>query len=456
MTRARKPAAARTRRAAAKPKAGRKAGATPAPSAVHAALDPAPGPCTTTNGFVHYNLPGGVEFAADVLPSRQTVAVAFRLLTGLADEPEELTGVGELVENTLSKGTRRFDGRGLADAFDALGAHWGTSSGRQSMLVRVLCLPEFVLDATDLVAEMLCHPTFPDDACRVAVELAQQELRQMEDEPHDLLRVLIQRLTLGPVLGRHPGGTSETLARITPDVMRAHWQRCYPAGRLQGAGAGPVDAEKLACRLERCFAGWGSAERSGRTPVPFDLQPARAHRAKELEQQHIAITLPGLPREHPDFPVEQVLLGVLSGGMSGRLFVEVREKQGLVYWVGAWHEQPRGQGVLHLGASTTPERCHRTYETLLRELRRLGEDLTEVETVRARDALIAQYETEDDLTRARAGSLCDDLFHFGRPIGRPAKLDAIRAVTVDRVAAYARQLPLDRLCVATLGPRELA
>lgn len=405
--------------------------------------------------FVHEMLDSGVEFATDVLPQRNTVALCFRILAGVADDPPDLTGVGSVVERTLSKGTQRFDGRGLADAFDQLGAEWGSVSGRQSVLVRVLCLPEFVLDVVALVGEMITHPTFPDEACRVAVELAQQELRQMEDEPAELLRVMVQRLTLGPVLGRHVGGTVESLPGLTPALIRAHWQRMYHAGRLQVAAAGPIDPTRLARQVEACFAGFGSAARQGRQTAEFEFRPAREHRHKKLEQQYVGITLPGLPRDDPDFPVEQVLLGVLSGGMSGRLFTEVREKQGLVYWVGAWHEQPRNKGVLHLGASSTPERCGRTYETLLRELRRVGEDLTATETDRARDALVAQFETEDDLTRARAAGLSDDLFHFGRPIGRAAKLDALRAVTADRVTAYARRLPLDQLCVATLGPRAL-
>lgn len=404
---------------------------------------------------IHTFLPCGVELAAQVLPERQTVALVFRMLTGLIDEPEELTGVGQIVERTLSKGTERYSGQELADAFDQLGAQWATATGRQSMVLRVLCLPEFVPPVIDLVAEMLCRPAFPPDACQVAVELAQQELHHLEDEPHDLLRMLIQRLTLGPVLGRHPGGTPESLARLTPAVIRSHWQRTYHAGRLQVAVAGPVDPQRVMASVERGFAALGARERAGREAAAFEFTPGRAHRAKELEQQYIAITLPGLPRTHPDFAVEQVLLGVLSGGMSGRLFTEVREKEGLVYWVGAWHEQPRGKGVIHLGASTTPQRCERTYETLLRELRRVGEDLTETEVVRARDGLIAQYETEDDLTRARAGDLSDDLFHFGRPVGREAKLTALRAVTPEQVRSYARSLPVDRLCVATLGPRSL-
>jgi hypothetical protein len=81
--------------------------------------------------------------------------------------------------------------------------------------------------------------------------------------------------------------------------------------------------------------------------------------------------------------------------------------------------------------------------------------LTPAETDRARDGLISQLETEDDLTRARAGELSDDLFHVGRPIGREVKLDALRRVAVNEVTGYARRLPLDQICVATLGPREL-
>ncbi|MFH1747441.1 MAG: pitrilysin family protein [Planctomycetota bacterium] len=414
-----------------------------------------PAPATQTGEFFHQQLSSGVECAADVLPERSTVAMCFRILTGLADEPAELTGISSIMEQTLSKGTQRFDGRGLSDAFDALGARWSSVSGRQSTMVRVICLPEFVSQVVDLVGEMICHPTFPAEACRVAVELAQQDLRNMEDEPHDLLRVLIQRLTLGPVLGRHPGGESDTLPRITPELVRSHWQEFFRPGRIQVAVAGPVDPEDLLGNIDAAFAPLGRSEPAGRQPADFEFQPGRQHRHKELEQEYLAITLPGLPREHEDFAVEQVLLRVLSGGMSARLFTEVREKLGLVYWVGAWHEQPRGKGIIHLGASTTPQRCQQTFDKLLEELGRISRDLTDEEVRRARDGLIAHLETEDDLTRARATDLSEDLFFHSRPIGPAVKLAALRAVTRARVEAYASALPRDQLCVATLGPREL-
>ena len=408
------------------------------------------------DGFSHTMLPSGVELAVDRLPGRQTVAIVLRMLTTLADEPAELAGLHLLVERTLSKGTQRFDGRGLADAFDAIGVRTATATGRQSIVVRVLCLPEFVGQTLALLAELLCRPSFPDEACRVAVELAQQDLKHLDDDPQDILRIMIQELTLGPVFGRHLGGTAESLARITPDAVRRHWAAQYRAGRLQVAAAGPLDPARLSDEVEAAFAGLGQPGRSGRDPLDYSFTPARAHRDKDLQQQYIALTLPGVPKGHADFAVEQILLGVLSGGMGGRLFTEVREKLGLVYWVGAWHEQLRGAGVIHLGASSTPKRCHKTYDTLLRELRRLGDDLTPAEVERARVGLLAHHQTEDDQTRARAASLSDDLFHFGRPIGPDAKNAALAAVTREQVCAYARQLPRERLCVATLGPRRLA
>ncbi len=406
--------------------------------------------------FAHRFLPSGVEFAADVLPSRGTVALLFRMLAGVADEPDELEGVSALVERTLAKGTQNYSGQQLADAFDARGIQWSSASGRQSMIVRAIGLPEFAGDAIELVAEMLRRPTFPDDACDVALRLASEELKHIEDEPQDLLQMDIQRLTLGPRLGRNPGGTLESLARITPDAIRAFWRQHYQSSRLQVVCAGPVDVESVARRVDRAFAGFGGSLRAGREVVAAPFTPARRHRPKELKQEYIGITLPGVPKGHPSFPAEQVLMGVLSGGMSGRLFSEVREKLGLVYWVAGWHEQPRGLGVIHLGASTTPERCEQTYQTLLRELQRVGEDLREDETIRAREQLIAHAETEDDLTPARAAGLSDDLFQFSRPIGPGPKIEAVRRVTPELVREYARSLRRDTLCLATVGPKELS
>lgn len=405
--------------------------------------------------LIHRHLACGIEFGAAVLPGRPTAALEIRVLGGAAHDPPDRLGLAHMVEETIDKGTAQRTGRELLDAFDAIGAQRSAATGRDAIAFGCLCLPEFLPKVIDLHTEMLRTPTFPADACQVAVDLAVQELSSLEDEPQALADKLITRQAYGPRLGRHPLGEKETVSRITRNDVEHHWRALFAAGRMMVTVAGPVDPDAVAEQVERCFDGFGASEQAGREPWPVEFAAIRTHHVKDLEQEHIAICYPGVPATHADHSVERVMLGVLSGGMSGRLFTEVREKQGLVYWVGAWHEHPRGSAMIHLGASTTPERCDKTYRTLLREVDRLSEDLTAAEVDRAIVGIVARTETRGDITRAHCAELVGDLFHYGKPIPIEEKMAKVRAVTVADVRRYLAEHPRDRLSVVTLGPREL-
>ncbi|MCH7549941.1 MAG: insulinase family protein, partial [Candidatus Krumholzibacteriota bacterium] len=118
-------------------------------------------------------------------------------------------------------------------------------------------------------------------------------------------------------------------------------------------------------------------------------------------------------------------------------------------------EHPRGSGMIHIAASTTPDRCEQTYSTLLREVNRLGEDLNEEELERGKTGILSRTETRGDLTSARCSELSSDLFYYGRLVRMEDKLERVRAVTVEDVRRYLRVHPRDRLSVVTLGPRPL-
>ena len=400
-------------------------------------------------------LPCGIELVGVRLPGRHAVAAELRVLTGVSDEPADRLGVADLISETLDKGTAQRSGRELLDAFDALGASHGCWVGREASAYHFLCLPEFFGQAVELHAEFLRTPTFPEEACSVAVELARQELTALEDDPQSLLDKLLGLKSYGPLLGRHALGERETLDRIGREDIRRHWAANYHAGRMLAAVAGPLEAAQVADQLEHCFAGFGPATRAGRATKPIELAAGNWHYAKEIEQEHIGVGYAGVPVDHPDYPVERVMLGVLAGGMSARLFTEVREKQGLVYWVSAWHEHPRGSGMIFLGASTTPARCDKTYVTLLRELDRLGTDLAEAELARAKAGILVRSEMAGDVTRSRCGELMDDLFHHGRPLPRQEQIARVQAVTLEDVKRYLAVHPRTPRCVVTLGPREL-
>jgi predicted Zn-dependent peptidase len=409
---------------------------------------------TATEITAHARLENGIEFACATLPHRRIVALEFRILGGVVDEPSDRLGLTRVVEETVAKGTDRHDARGLSDAFDEIGASRGSWTERESLRFACVILPEYLDRALELHAEFLRAPTFPQEFIDVALELGRQELTSLEDEPQALADKLIGRQAYGPILGRHPLGERETLDRITRDDVVAFWRQLFHTGRMQVAVAGAVEADAAAAALRTHFDGFGSPDPSGRQPTTFEFSPVRSHHTKELEQVQICVGVCGVSKEHPLYPIQRVILGVLSGGMSSRLFTEVREKQGLVYWISAWGEYPRGSGLIFVGASSRTEHCKRTYGTILRELERVTDDITQDEIDRAVTQIEVGADIRADRTRARCSELADDLFHFGRVIPIEEKLARVKAVTHNDIREYGSQHPWKPLSVVTLGPKE--
>lgn len=404
---------------------------------------------------VHDTLPCGIEYGVVPMPDRHVVSFQFRIMAGTVNEPADRLGLARLLEETIDKGTERRSGRELSDAFDALGALRGSGTGRETITFSGTALPESFRPAVELHAEMLRMPTFPKDAFEVNLDLARQELVALEDDAQGLTDMYIDRQAFGPLLGRQSLGDKASLDAITLDDLLTYWKTYIHAGRFIVCVSGPVEAAEVADLLQALFDGFGQGQLEGRTETPVEFDARSAHYTKELEQEHMAICWPGVDVTHDDFPIQQVMLGILSGGMSGRLFTEVREKLGLVYWVSAWHEMPRGSGMIFLGASTKPERCDQTYAALLREVDKLAEHITEDELERAITGIVTPQETRGDGTRAHCQELAGDLFFFGRPVPMDEKVAKVQAVTVDDIHRYLATYPRDRKSVVTLGPRPL-
>jgi len=404
---------------------------------------------------VHAELPCGIEYAVLPLPQRHIVTFQIRVLAGTCSEPADCLGLAGLVEDALDKGTERRSGRELSDAFDTIGAANRSGTGRETTTFTCTVLPEHFEKAVELHAELLRTPTFPEDAVRVAVELAKQDLASLEDDAQGLTDKLLSRQAFGPILGRHELGEPECLDKTRREDLVRHWRSHFHAGRMLVSIVGALDPGCAADVFEKNFAGFDDRQRAGRETYALDFCARTTHRPKELEQEHIGFCWPGVSATHDDFPVQQVALGILSGGMSGRLFTEVRERLGLVYWVAASQDTPRGHGMIFVGASTTPERCDQTFAVLIREVDRLAEHIEQEELDRAVTGIVANQDTRGDSTRARCGDLASDLFHFGRPIPIEEKVAKIQAVTIGDIQRYLKAHPRDKLSVVTLGPRPL-
>ncbi len=405
--------------------------------------------------FLHDQLPCGIEYAVCPLPRRQIICFQLRVLAGMTTEPADKLGLVNIIGETIDKGTEKQSGQALADALDAMGASSGIGAGRETMTFSSTFLPEHFDRVVELHAEFLRTPTFPQDVLDVSLDLVKQELSTLEDDANGLTEKMISPLAFGPILGRHPLGEVATLDAITRQDLINHWEKHFQAGNMLLSVAGAIEPQRVSDVFEKYFSSFGSPAKQGRDIIPLAFTPQVAHRDKELEQQQIAICWPGVDARHKDFPVQQVMLGILSGGMSSRLFTEVREKQGLVYWVSAWQETPRGCGMIFLGASTTPERCEKTYNTLIHEVDRLADDLQQEELERTITGILASQETRGDSTRARCHELASDLFFHGHPISPDEKAEKISNVTISDIQRYLSTYPRDKKCVVTLGPKAL-
>jgi predicted Zn-dependent peptidase len=272
----------------------------------------------------HRRLNCGIELAVVPLTGRPIVAIELRVLAGYAFESPEHLGVAHVLDEAIVKGTAMRDGRALNDAFDAIGATHSSYAGREAFGFSCLCLPEFLRPAMALHAEMIRTPSFPPDDCEVAVDLTQQMLSALADDPQELAKKMLHRQAYGEPLGRHVLGEEETLAAIGREQIIDHWRRHFSAQRMQVAVAGAVDPLAVVELFEELFEGFtGTGETDG-GGFGFQFHAGRLHHEKELEQEQIAICFPGSAARDADFPTAQVILGVLSGGMGARLFTEVR------------------------------------------------------------------------------------------------------------------------------------
>ena len=405
---------------------------------------------------MHKFLDCGAELAVCHMPDRRAQAIQIRMIAGFAHEPPDRLGVAHLTQQTADKGTNAYDGRALHDAFDAIGASHSSWCGREAAGFTALCLPEYTERTIELHAEMLRRPVFADEACDVAVELARQDLLVLEDDPQALADKLIARQAYGPVLGRHVGGEQDTLESMSADDIRRFFRENYSAQRMQVSVVGPVPPDRVAGWFEQYFEGFGAGEPAGREHLAVRFDATMTHHDKTTEQEQIVLALPGVAVADDAYPAQRILLGVLSGSMSSRLFTEVREKRGLVYWVSAWSEHPRGAGMIFVGASTTPQRCDETYQTILAELSRVGDDVSADEVERALTGIAVRADIRGDITRALCTQQADDLTHRGRPVPWSEKLAQLEAVTVADVRGFCKaHLLMDQVSTVTLGPGAL-
>ncbi|MBL8797525.1 MAG: insulinase family protein [Planctomycetia bacterium] len=400
-----------------------------------------------------HTLPNGLTLLAEHMEHVRSATLNFLVPAGCVNDPPDKLGVASVLSELIVRGAGERDNRALTLALDSLGVDRGESVLAIHTQFSAGTLARNLPQALEIYADILRRPHFPDEEMEPVQALALQDLQGLEDEPRHKVMIELARHHYPPPFGQDRRGTVECIKKLTIDDVRKHYRRLFrPRGTLLTV-AGNLDWPKLRDQVERLFGDWqGGEEPTLKLGAP---PPKRKHLAKETAQTQIALAYDSVPIQHPDFYAARAAVDVLSGGMSSRLFTEVREKEALCYAVSASYRTFKERGSVFCYAGTTNERAQRTLDVIVRELKKLqdGIETDEVQRVQAaiKSALIMQQES----TAARAAAMALDWYYLGRIRSLEEIQTAINNLTPATIVEHVRRCPPRDFTVVTLGPKAL-
>lgn len=396
-------------------------------------------------------LPSGVKLAVERLPSVQSAAFTVLVPLGSAHDPAGRSGRAALLCEMMLRGAGGRDARALTEAMDALGMERDVDHGADALTVSGSLLARDLDQGLALARDILLDPSLSEEELEPAREGCLLELMGIEDNPSEKLFVELRRRYFPHPWGQPLKGDEAGLAALTCDDLRQAAHLLGPRGAVV-AVAGRVDPHAVRDRVADLFARWPA---EGVEPVTGSAaaEALSDHVPKEGGAQvQIGMAWPGLPLDHPDYPKAALAATILSGGMSGRLFVEVREKRGLVYSVHAWHTTRRGRGDYFVYAGTTPDRAAECLAVLRAELEGLARGVTAAELEKARTQARSHFVMRLESTHARADAMAAQLHEIGRVRTPDEVLEALGAVTLEDLNRWLATRSLDGLRTLTLGP----
>ncbi len=396
----------------------------------------------------------GLVLLIEEIPQAESAAYDLIVPGGVVCDEEGHVGTSLLLAELMSRGAGSYHSRELSEAFDGLGISHGESGSYDRFVFRGSLLADALDRALELVGLIVREPLLPAEEVESIQGVFLHDLASLIDNPaRRVMTSLAERYYPG-VWGRSTLGTEEGIKSATASYLRSQWEhRIRPQGSVL-AIAGKVNSDRVIRSVEKHFGAW-----KGEAPAlpRFGAMPTLAahHIDFESAQVQMALAYPSAAFGTKHFYAAKVATGVLSGGMFGRLFIEVREKRGLCYSVYARHSATQHAGAIMAYAGTTPERAEETLQVMVAELRKLRGTVTAEELARAKANLKAALIIGEESTGSRAASAAADWW-LGRRV-RPLQeiLSAVEAVQAKDIDAYVDAFPVNRFMSMTLGPKAI-
>lgn len=388
----------------------------------------------------------------DDMPHLESASLGIWVKAGSRSETEAEHGISHMLEHMAFKGTKTRDAMQIASTIENVGGDLNAATSVEHTGYFARVLKEDVALSADILSDILQNSQFAQHELDREQQVIVQEIGAARDNPDDHVFDLFQQAAYpDQAIGRTILGTVESVNSFGPDSIRAYMERNYVGDHMVLCAAGNVDHDELVDIANDRFHDLKT------TGAPAPEKAAYVGGEQRLisdhEQAHIVLGMEGRAYNSDGFYAVQILASILGGGMSSRLFQEVREKRGLCYSVYAFHWAFADSGIFGVAASTGEDEVTDLLPVVLDELRKATETITDEEVIRVRNQIRAGLLMSLESPSSRAGQLARQQILWGRTIPLQETVDRINRITADRVKQIARQIfESGKVSLAGIGP----
>lgn len=386
-------------------------------------------------------LPSGLTVVTEEMRNLDSVALGVWVKSGARNEAADEHGLAHLLEHMAFKGTTRRSARQIAEEIENVGGEVNAATSTESTSYYARVLSDDVPLAVDILADILTNSVFDEEELEREKNVILQEIGAANDTPDDIVFDKFSETAFrGQTIGRPILGTPGSVMAFKSDEIRRYLGRNYVADRMFVVAAGAVRHEHMVAEVEKRFENLPT-----KPTAPFIIEPARylggeVREDRDLMDAQVLLGFEGKAYHQRDFYCSQILANILGGGMSSRLFQEVREIRGLCYSVYAFHWGFSDTGIFGIHAATGSENLPELTPVLVEELRKSAENIRQEEIDRARAQIRAQLLMGQESPAARAGQIARQMMLYGRPIPNYELMQRLADITPDRLTDLAGRL----------------
>jgi predicted Zn-dependent peptidase len=399
-------------------------------------------------------LPNGLTVITEEMQHIRSVSIGIWVKTGSRDEDSEFNGISHFIEHMVFKGTEHRSAEDIARQVDSIGGNLDAFTAKECICFNVKLLDEHLPIAMDVLSDLVLHPVFDVKDITRERGVILEEIKMDEDSPDYLVHeIFTQSFWKDHPLGKPILGTRETVKKFERDPVLRFYGHHFAPGNLIIAAAGNLNHQKFVDLVVKHFAQMPAMKNGLHSSKPAIVPRINMRNKKSLEQVQICVGVPSHPIAHERRHASYILNTLLGGGMSSRLFQNIRERQGLAYAIYSDLNPYRDTGCLSVYAGTSRESATKVVQSIVGEFRNMKtQDVSAEELRRAKDQLKGSLMLSLESSTARMSNLARQEMYFDRFYSMDELLEKIEAVTAEDIRAFANEFfRTESIAVTVLG-----